>query len=121
MDIIDQMQHVLRNINGYKSKKRKIFKILSDNNILFFPLEYLKYSYSKGYIPYKNYSGVIFINNKSFLTLDMDHSVFYDKIFSLDREIFRAEITKYIKYGMNKNIKSNSLKQKILMEIIEEK
>ena len=122
MDIIEQIENILTNVKGYPSKKRKIFKLLSENNILFLPLSYLKYDfYSNNYKIYKTFSGVIFLNEKRFYILNMDYSFFYDKIFFLDNELFHKEKLNQIKNTKFKELKISNLQQKICLDIIEEK
>ena len=77
-NIIEQLKNVIGDIKSYKIKKRKIFKILGDNNVLFYHLNSLKIL-KNGFNHYNNIGYFLFLENYNyhFITIDYYHPNLY--------------------------------------------
>lgn len=109
MDIIEQLNQTLNETKTYKSKKRKVFKILEDNNILFCNnpcIKCIKEQYSHG----KNYSYIIFLKENIPYLLEIDylrdHQCHLIEIENLINEILYNH-SFYSSYLRNKNDNDN--------------
>lgn len=77
-NIIEQLKNVIGDIKSYKIKKRKIFKILGDNNVLFYHLNSLKIL-KNDFNYYKNIGYFLFLENGNYhkITIDYYHPNLY--------------------------------------------
>lgn len=69
MDIIEQIEYVLENTKTFKSKKRKVLKILRDNNLIFYIDRCVKSQNSY----YKNLINIYFMMDNEYYKIFIDY------------------------------------------------